>query len=192
MNNPYYVLEPYIPVAWASSNLAEFTPTSAPLSNRAQCIGALKTNGVSSAVLVSGTGSGAQSIPGVPGDKPRGRLSTGAKAGIGVGASAAAIAVITMIVLLLKYRRKAQISAEELKKRDQTDIVELKNGMVVSEVDADSRAEADSENYRAEADSNSFIRNELDENVVRAEAEGSSLRHELDSGWQGHEKESYR
>jgi hypothetical protein len=98
------------------------------------------------------------------------------------------IAAVVMVVLLLKYRRKAQASAEELRKRDESDVVELKNGIVVSEADTDSRAEADFENGRVEADSMASVRPELDAPVVRLEAGGSSLRHELDSGWHGHEK----
>ena len=188
--NPYYVLEPYIAVAWDSSDLKLFTPTSAPLSVSVlqQC--QRRTSGKS---IVPVSSAGSAGVPGTSVGKdmpnaPAG-LSTAAKAGIGVAVPVAVISAIVMIVLLLKYRRKAHASAEELKRRDQSDTLELKNGIgvVVSEGDADSRAEADFENGRAEADSIS-IRPELDSPVVKAEADGSSLKYELDSGWHGHEK----
>lgn len=184
MGSPYVVLEPYIPVAWASSDLAEFIPTSAPLSGTRQC---LRTLASSSAVLVNG---GQAGIPGkatIPGDGSGG-MSTAAKVGTGVGVSVTVVAAIVMAVLLLKYRRKAKAVALELESRDKSEKTELKGGIVIHETEADSRVEADFEHYRVEADFNNAIRSELDSPVVRAEADGSSLRHELDSGWHGHEK----
>jgi hypothetical protein len=184
---PYYVLEPYIPVAWATSDLKLFTPTSAPLSvSHCSRVATASIVPLSTASELPGL-AGSPAIKGNPVGKARG-LPTGAKAGIGVGVAVAAISAVVMIVLLLKYRRKAQTSAAELKRRDQSDMLELKNGIVVSEDDAEFRAEANFENGRVEADSISPVPPELDSPVIRAEADGSNLKYELDSGWYGHEK----
>lgn len=184
MSQPYYILEPYIPVAWASSDLALFTPTSAPLSLAAQCkrLANVSRTSVTSTDPAKG---GQQAVKGASGVKEKGGFSKAAKIGTGVGISVAAIAAAVVAVLVLKYRRKRRATALGLKARD---TVELKNGVGISEVDADSRAEADFEHYRAEADSTASLRRELDSRAIRAEADGSSLRHELDSGWYGHEK----
>ena len=185
MDQPYVVLEPYIPVAWASSDLHLFTPTAAPLSVLQECqpkarvSGAMVTGGGNA---VGSPGKAVKDTPGSPG-----RLSSGAKVGIGVGVAAAAVAAIALVVLLLKYRRKAQVSAAELKKRDQPDDFESKTELVVTEMEADETAEADFANTRHEPDSIS-LKAELDSPIVRLEADASNLRHELDSGWHGHEK----
>ena len=175
---PYVVLEPYIPVAWASGDLHLFTPTSAPLSVSQACRAQARASVANTGI----PGTAGKHVPGSPGG-----LSTGAKAGVGVGVAFAAVAAIAMIVLLLKYRRKAQVSAAELEKRDQPENFESMTELVMTELQADETAEADCANARHEPDSIS-VKAELNSPIVILEADASNLRHELDSGWHGHEK----
>lgn len=181
---PYYVLEPYIPVAWDSADFPKFTPSSAPLSVKQACAAARLSGPLASTPIVDGAGA-----PGSAASSDG--LSVGAKAGIGVGVAIAAVMAITMVVLLLKYRRKATVSAAELKKRNEGDtkagVSESKADLVVTEAESNSIVEADHENTTNEADSG-IISAELDSPMTIAEMEGSRLRHELDGGWRGYEK----
>ncbi|KAK5688046.1 hypothetical protein LTS10_000024 [Elasticomyces elasticus] len=93
---------PTILVAWASSDLASFTPASAPL---LQII-------ITTSTRVAGS------------DTPTG-LTAGAKAGIGVGAALGLIACVALGIWLLIRRRRSRAVAQFASKDDSNDKAEL-------------------------------------------------------------------
>lgn len=107
----------YIKVVWATSDLDQFNPKSAPLlarqtgssSNPAHTTssGHATTSGPviqpSQSLQLPGSATGTQ--PPSSTTKAAGGLSTGAEAGIGVGAAIAVIAIFLLAVLVFKWRR---------------------------------------------------------------------------------------
>ena len=86
VTTPIAVLEPYIPVAWASSDLDKFSPKSAPL--------------LSSGCRLNAAARETASEGGWDG------LSMGEKAGVGSGAAAVGIIVLALTALFFVRRKK--------------------------------------------------------------------------------------
>ena len=99
-------------VTWASSDLPQFTPASAPLLPPGAAALASVTNADSSGVP-AGAGTGVAPIPSSS-DQVTGSsgLSPGAKVGIGVGVGVGGTLVLGLIAwFLLRRRRKAKVHA---------------------------------------------------------------------------------
>ncbi|KAK5758574.1 hypothetical protein LTS12_011273 [Elasticomyces elasticus] len=92
---------PTILVAWASRDLASFTPASAPL---LQII-------ITTSTRVAGSDTTG--------------LTVGAKAGIGIGAALGLIACVALGVWLLTRRRRSRAAAQSASKDDSNDKAEL-------------------------------------------------------------------
>ena len=163
----------YIKVAWASSDLNDFKPASAPLltsvSQTASTASLPSSNGNSSTMQTPGPPPSrlSASNAGVTtsaattsahSNAPNG-LSTGAEAGIGVGASIAGlllIAAVTFFLLRNRRHRKVRDSAPAGHGMvDAKNAPEEKDSQRIHEAHGDSRlAEADSSNVRAELEGN--------------------------------------
>jgi hypothetical protein len=152
-----------IPIAWAASDLPQFTPASAALLQIALATSTLFGSTSSSATT---TGLSTASTTGLSTASTTG-LSTGTKIGIGIGTACAVLLLLATIGYVL-YKRiwKARKMAQP------SQAVTEQQG---SEME-----------HRAELTSDSQIQ-EIGGRKVLAEADPASVRYELEGAWHGHE-----
>ena len=105
-----------IEVQWASSDLDNFTPKSAPLSNWVDLVtsssSATQSSATHPATRAQSSGSQPTSTAHTDTGNASSGLSTGAKAGIGVGAAFAFFATLACIVLFFMARRKRKTAPD--------------------------------------------------------------------------------
>lgn len=188
INGHFHYEYPPIVVAWASSDLAKFTPKSAPLrayqaasstiatvSSAGANAKTTNTNHPGAAATDPGASSTSSSSPQHTSNAPG--LSTGAEAGIGVGVALGVLVVIGLILWALFERRKrrkpgAWPESTEDKDPSQTTWFEK-------------RTDASEGNYYPTASTyEKRAGGPVDEDIPqspRYEMHGESMRHEMDS-----------
>jgi len=167
-------IAPLMLIAWESSDMAVFTPPSAPL---LQVVAATATSVNSTSASDSTTSIGnandiaasATDVRSLRTDTlPVSGLGQEAKIGIGVGAACGVLLVCTSIGMLL-YRRRVRQSREK-----------TSNGQPARETDGVGIV------AKAELAGDSHVR-EIDSREVYAETDDANARHELEGNWHGYE-----
>ncbi|KAK3625650.1 hypothetical protein LTR56_020262 [Elasticomyces elasticus] len=159
--NLFTAFAPTLAVAWASSDLAQFTPTWAPVDSTI----------TSSAVV--GTPAGTSNTP-VPPAPPTDRLNRGTEAGIGVAASVVGV-VIGLAVWLFWRRRKARANRN----------VTLTGGRAELEGEASEKQPPEIGELETKGEIHEFDGKGKPTELSTAIGQ----RHELDGGFRGHEVE---
>lgn len=179
-----------ISVAWQSSDLAHFTPASAPVRALArQTLGTLADTKTAKAVNLDGHAvtaveAGGSGVPAISNGRPAGTahrtgstregLSAGAAAGIGVGATLVGIAIIGGLLFWF-FRRYKLISRNPKKKGrhedEKGDVYEVEGSGGQGRRDLKRRAEPDPENHVLEA-ADTGKPHEADSRSIRLELEG--------------------
>jgi hypothetical protein len=154
-------IAPLMLIAWESSDMAVFTPPSAPL---LQVVAATATSVNSTSASDSTTSATSVNTDTLPVSE----LAQEAKIGIGVGTACGVLLVCTSIGMLI-YRRRVRRSREK-----------SKIGQAAGETDGAGIV------AKAELAGDSHVR-EIDIREVYAETDDANARHELEGDWHGYE-----